>query len=60
MRAHIICTALIKGIWRTVVQSSPYLKAAPACEKVTIPEGSSSAAPVISPGPKEFRIPGVY
>jgi hypothetical protein len=28
---------------------------APACEYVAIPEGSSSLAPVISPGPRIFK-----
>ncbi|MFI5425017.1 MAG: hypothetical protein WB706_08285 [Nitrososphaeraceae archaeon] len=29
---------------------------APACEYVAIPEGSSSAAPVTTPGPNDFRM----
>src|ERR1035437_8099504 len=33
--------------------ASPY--AAPACEYVAIPEGSSSLAPVTSPGPSSFQ-----
>ena len=34
----------------------PKPKLAPACEYVAIPEGSSSAPPVTTPGPNDFRI----
>jgi hypothetical protein len=34
----------------------PKPKLAPACEYVAIPEGSSSAAPVTTPGPCDFNI----
>jgi len=37
------------------VHSSPYPNAAPAIEYVEIPDGSSSAQPVINPGPKSER-----
>jgi hypothetical protein len=37
------------------VQSVARPKAAPACEYVAIPDGSSSLAPVINPGPSTFQ-----
>src|SRR5436190_6538599 len=55
MRAHIICTAAMSGHVISDVQRSPVPSCAPAMEYVAIPEGSSSAAPVISPGPRESR-----
>ena len=54
MRAHIICTAAISGHVRSAVQSSLVPSCAPATEYVAIPEGSSSAAPVMMPGPSDF------
>ena len=52
MRAHIICTAAISGHVMSAVQSRLVPSCAPAIEYVAIPDGSSSAAPVISPGPR--------
>jgi hypothetical protein len=43
--------AAINGSVKSMVQVSAYPNCAPACEYVAIPLGSSSAAPVISPGP---------
>jgi hypothetical protein len=37
-------------------QSNPKPNFAPICKNVTIPEGSSSAAPVIKPGPSDRNI----
>jgi len=51
MRAHIICTAAIRGQVSNAVQSSLVPSCAPATEYVAMPDGSSSAAPVITPGP---------
>jgi hypothetical protein len=51
MRAHINCTAHINGHETTAIHSSEVPNCAPASEYVVIPDGSSSAAPVISPGP---------
>jgi hypothetical protein len=51
IRAHISCTAAIKGKVIIAVQRVVKPKPAPACIYVAIPEGSSSLAPVISPGP---------
>src|SRR5438477_12274004 len=51
-RAHINCTAAISGNENRAVQSGAYPKRAPAIEYVEMPEGSSSAAPVIRPGPR--------
>jgi hypothetical protein len=54
MRAHIICTAAISGQVSSAVQSSLVPSCAPATEYVAMPDGSSSAAPVITPGPIAF------
>jgi hypothetical protein len=43
------------GVEIKATQSIEYPVAAPATEYVDIPEGSSSAAPVINPGPKMDR-----
>src|SRR5450759_1520551 len=51
IRAHIICTAAMSGQVRRAVQRRLVPSCAPAMEYVAIPEGSSSAAPVTSPGP---------
>ena len=55
MRAHIICTAAISGQVSSAVQRSLVPSCAPATEYVAIPDGSSSAAPVITPGPIAFN-----
>ena len=54
MRAHIICTAAISGHVSSAVQRSLVPSCAPAMEYVAIPDGSSSAAPVMIPGPSDF------
>src|ERR1019366_809665 len=55
IRAHIISTAAISGHVRRAVQRSLVPSCAPATEYVAIPDGSSSAAPVITPGPSDFH-----
>jgi hypothetical protein len=50
-----ICTAAISGHVRSAVQRSLVPSCAPATDYVAIPEGSSSAAPVITPGPRDFN-----
>lgn len=54
IRALIICTAAMSGQVRSAVQRSLVPSCAPATEYVAIPEGSSSAAPVITLGPRDF------
>src|SRR5512141_2184393 len=49
--AHIICAAAISGQSTGAVQSNVVPNCAPVLEYVAIPEGSSSAAPVMTPGP---------
>jgi hypothetical protein len=51
IRAHIICTAAIAGQSTGAVQRNCVPNWAPVMEYVAIPEGSSSAAPVMMPGP---------
>src|SRR5450631_877230 len=45
----------MSGQLRGAVQSSLVPSCAPATEYVAMPEGSSSAAPVIMPGPSDFK-----
>ena len=45
----------IKGYWNGASQSILYRNCAPAWENVAIPYGSSSDAPIINPGPNEFK-----
>jgi len=54
---QISCTAAINGNVRRAVQRKPKPKLDPACASVAIPEGSSSDAPVTSPGPTARRYP---
>src|ERR1700690_46747 len=54
MRAHIIWTAAISGHVSNAVQRSVVPSCAPATEYVAMPEGSSSAAPVMIPGPSDL------
>src|ERR1043165_705109 len=54
-RAHIICTACMSGQLTHENHSSELPSRAPAMEKVTMPEGSSSAAPEMMPGPRRGR-----
>jgi hypothetical protein len=51
-RAQISCIAAISGKLKSIVQSIAKPNSAPTCEYAAIPLGSSSAAPVIKPGPK--------
>src|ERR1700682_902961 len=51
IRAHIVWTAAISGQVTRAVHRSLVPNCAPATEYVAIPDGSSSAAPVITPGP---------
>src|SRR6266508_3871865 len=53
--AHRNWTADISGNVRIAVHRVAKPSEAPAIEYVPIPEGSSSAAPVIRPGPSAFR-----
>src|SRR3984893_16833714 len=55
IRAHIIWTAAISGHVRSAVQRSLVPSCAPATEYVAMPDGSSSAAPVLTPGPSDFH-----
>src|SRR5260221_14214836 len=52
IRAHIICTAAMRGHVTNAVQSIVVPSWAPAIEYVAMPEGASSAAPVMRPGPR--------
>src|ERR1051325_7588970 len=54
-RAHIIWTADIRGNEKRAVHNGAYPNKAPVTEYVDIPEGSSSAAPVIRPGPRSAK-----
>ena len=54
MRAHIICTAAISGHVSSAVHNSLVPSWAPATRYVAMPDGSSSAAPVMIPGPSAF------
>src|SRR6266446_2812061 len=54
-RAHMSCTEAIKGNENSAVHKGAYPKDAPVTEYVEIPEGSSSAAPVINPGPSPVK-----
>src|SRR5881392_3251384 len=55
IRAHIICTDAIRGHVMSAVQRRLVPNWAPATEYVAIPDGSSSAAPAIRPGPRESQ-----
>ena len=54
-RADISCTVVINGNENRAVHSGAYPKDAPLTEYVEMPDGSSSAAPVVSPGPSVDR-----
>src|ERR1700733_5966901 len=54
MRAHMPCTTAIIGVVISASHSIDSPVVAPATEYVEMPEGSSSAAPVMMPGPR-FR-----
>jgi len=51
MRAHMNCTQAMNGQVMNAVHSIAVPICAPAMELVAMPDGSSSAAPVINPGP---------
>lgn len=53
--AQAIWTAAMRGQGRNAVHSSEVPSWAPAIEYVAMPEGSSSAAPVMTPGPRMER-----
>ena len=62
--AHISCIDAINGNVMRDVQSVVNPNLAPAWEYVAIPDGSSSLAPVISPGPSDEKnfliVPGDF
>jgi hypothetical protein len=51
IRAQISWITAMSGYEKSIVHSKPNPNWAPACEYVAMPLGSSSDAPVISPGP---------
>src|SRR5947209_5580529 len=55
IRPQASCTASSNGTWYSAVHNWPNPNCAPVCEYVAIPDGSSSAAPVITPGPSIRR-----
>src|SRR5579862_1129921 len=55
-RAQISWIAAMRGNEKSMVHSIPMPNCAPTCEYVAMPLGSSSAAPVIKPGPSLQRI----
>src|SRR5712664_656760 len=55
IRAQVSCTEAINGQVNRAVQRVVKPSEAPATAYVPMPEGSSSDAPVISPGPSTFR-----
>ena len=55
IRAQVSCTATIKGKVNNAVQRVAKPNPAPATAYVPIPEGSSSDAPVINPGPSNLK-----
>src|SRR5436853_7930640 len=55
IRAQVSCTATIKGKVNNAVQRVAKPNPAPATAYVAIPEGSWSDAPVINPGPSNFK-----
>ena len=56
IRAHISCMTIIVGNRNRVIHNIPRPNFAPAWVYVAMPDGSSSAAPVITPGPKALKI----
>src|SRR3954453_3421551 len=54
-RAHINCTPTISGRNKSAVHSGLYPNEDPVTEYVAMPEGASSAAPVITPGPSPAK-----
>ena len=62
IRAHMNCTQPMNGQVRNAVHNWAVPNCAPAIEYVAIPDGSSSAAPVIRPGPRteKKRLSGFF
>src|SRR5207247_2132610 len=56
-RPAVSWTAAASGSVIHAVHSNPKPKAAPACEYVPMPDGSSSEAPVTNPGPSRRKYP---
>src|SRR5881396_1048887 len=56
-RPAVSWTAAASGSVIQAVHSNPKPKAAPACEYVPMPDGSSSEAPVTNPGPSRRKYP---
>jgi hypothetical protein len=54
-RAAVSCTAEASGSETNAVHTRSKRNAAPTCEYVPIPAGSSSAAPVTKPGPSRRK-----
>lgn len=52
---HISWTATMEGYKKITVHNKPNPNFAPAWANVAILEGSSSAEPVMIPGPKDFK-----
>ena len=52
IRAHMNCTQAISGQVMSAVHNSEVPNCAPTIEYVAMPEGSSSAAPAVTPGPR--------
>ena len=57
IRAHISWTAVMSGKVNSAVQSRPKPNWLPTWEYVPMPDGSSSLAPVMNPGPRSRRMP---
>jgi hypothetical protein len=54
-RAAVSWTAAAMGATAIIDHSNPKPYAAPTCEYVPTPDGSSSAAPVTKPGPSRLK-----
>ena len=54
-RAHIICTQPINGQVNHAAHRKEVPNCAPTTEYVAMPDGSSSAAPVVTPGPSALK-----
>ena len=60
MRAHISCAIAMSGNVTGASQRKRNPCWAPACEYVAMPDGSSSEAPVVSPGPSVFQYSSAF
>ncbi len=56
-RAAVSCTADASGRQRGAIHTRSKRNLAPTCEYVPMPAGSSSAAPVMKPGPVRLKYP---